>query len=381
MASSNKHWPSMFKSKPCNSAHYQWRPHDLNSSSFMSLAYHRTPYSPVPGCEERTPEPKPRWNPRPEQIRILEAIFNSGMVNPPRDEIRKIRVQLQEYGQVGDANVFYWFQNRKSRSKHKQRLQQLNTSKSNLQHTIQASSSSSSDKSSPNNSADIQKALPIGSSTVIDLINSPTASVNQTFLPAVPNEFLAEPFFFPVNQNTTVGPSAASAAALAQGFCFSDASTDHHGIGNGTSTFLLSEQLMLMNNDSLKKDEEEKIKLHQLLCDDTVATAPNNADNGLFTPSLAVPSPTTDHNLQGTGEMGPTTKSTVFINDVCFEVGSGPFNVKQAFGDDAVLIQSWGQPVLTNEWGITLQPLCHGQFYYLLRAFTHDHHRTQLHLK
>lgn len=73
------------------------------------------------GCEERTPEPKPRWNPKPEQIRILEAIFNSGMVNPPREEIRKIRIQLQQYGQVGDANVFYWFQNRKSRTKNKHR--------------------------------------------------------------------------------------------------------------------------------------------------------------------------------------------------------------------------------------------------------------------
>lgn len=82
----------------------------------------------MPGCEERSPEPKPRWNPKPEQIRILEAIFNSGMVNPPRDEIRKIRAQLQEYGQVGDANVFYWFQNRKSRSKHKQRLLQSSRS-------------------------------------------------------------------------------------------------------------------------------------------------------------------------------------------------------------------------------------------------------------
>ncbi|RLN29567.1 WUSCHEL-related homeobox 12-like [Panicum miliaceum] len=43
------------------------------------------------------------------------------MVNPPRDEIRRIRLQLQEYGPVGDANVFYWFQNRKSRTKHKLR--------------------------------------------------------------------------------------------------------------------------------------------------------------------------------------------------------------------------------------------------------------------
>ncbi|XP_066168271.1 WUSCHEL-related homeobox 13 [Oryza sativa Japonica Group] len=81
----------------------------LKSSPFSSVG------------EERVPDPKPRRNPRPEQIRILEAIFNSGMVNPPRDEIPRIRMQLQEYGQVGDANVFYWFQNRKSRSKNKLR--------------------------------------------------------------------------------------------------------------------------------------------------------------------------------------------------------------------------------------------------------------------
>lgn len=64
------------------------------------------------------------------------------------------------------------------------------------------------------------------------------------------------------------------------------------------------------------------------------------------------------------------TKSTVFINDVCLEVGSGPFNVREAFGNDAVLVQSSGQPVITNEWGVTVQPLHHGEFYYLLRAFT-----------
>ncbi|PWZ43653.1 WUSCHEL-related homeobox 13 [Zea mays] len=47
------------------------------------------------------------------------------MVNPPHDEIPRIRMRLQEYGQVGDANVFYWFQNRKSRSKNKLRTGQL----------------------------------------------------------------------------------------------------------------------------------------------------------------------------------------------------------------------------------------------------------------
>jgi hypothetical protein len=44
------------------------------------------------------------------------------MLNPQRDEIKKIREQIQEFGQVGDANVFYWFQNHKSRSKQKKRI-------------------------------------------------------------------------------------------------------------------------------------------------------------------------------------------------------------------------------------------------------------------
>nr|GLL24149.1 hypothetical protein GOBAR_AA40112 [Ipomoea trifida] len=80
--SSNKHWPSLFRSKPSGS---NQRQHDSNSSRS--------------GGEERTPEPKPRWNPKPEQIRILESLFNSGVVNPSREEIRRIRLRLEEYGE------------------------------------------------------------------------------------------------------------------------------------------------------------------------------------------------------------------------------------------------------------------------------------------
>ncbi|WOL14733.1 WUSCHEL-related homeobox 11-like [Canna indica] len=62
-----------------------------------------------------------RWTPKPEQILILESIFNSGMVNPPKDDILRIRKILEKFGSVGDANVFYWFQNRRSRSRRRQR--------------------------------------------------------------------------------------------------------------------------------------------------------------------------------------------------------------------------------------------------------------------
>lgn len=61
-------------------------------------------------------------------------------------------------------------------------------------------------------------------------------------------------------------------------------------------------------------------------------------------------------------------KSTVFINGVAFEVGSGAFNVREAFGDEAVLLHSSGQPVLTNEWGLTLHSLQHGASYYLVSS-------------
>ncbi|XP_068658086.1 WUSCHEL-related homeobox 11-like [Aristolochia californica] len=70
---------------------------------------------------ERTEPVRSRWTPKPEQILILETIFNSGMVNPPKDETVRIRKLLERFGTVGDANVFYWFQNRRSRSRRRQR--------------------------------------------------------------------------------------------------------------------------------------------------------------------------------------------------------------------------------------------------------------------
>ncbi|KHN34632.1 WUSCHEL-related homeobox 11 [Glycine soja] len=69
---------------------------------------------------ERSEAVRSRWTPKPEQILILESIFNSGMVNPPKDETVRIRRLLEKFGAVGDANVFYWFQNRRSRSRRAQ---------------------------------------------------------------------------------------------------------------------------------------------------------------------------------------------------------------------------------------------------------------------
>ncbi|XP_073158509.1 WUSCHEL-related homeobox 11-like [Henckelia pumila] len=81
---------------------------------------------PSVGVDERHEEPvRSRWTPKPEQILILESIFNSGMVNPPKNETVRIRKMLEKFGSVGDANVFYWFQNRRSRLRRRHRQIQL----------------------------------------------------------------------------------------------------------------------------------------------------------------------------------------------------------------------------------------------------------------
>ncbi|XP_061341524.1 WUSCHEL-related homeobox 9-like [Gastrolobium bilobum] len=400
MASSNRHWPSMFKSKPCN-PHHQWQ-HDINSSLMSTNGCHRSPYASAAGCEERSPEPKPRWNPKPEQIRILEAIFNSGMVNPPREEIRKIRAQLQEYGQVGDANVFYWFQNRKSRSKHK--LRHLQNSKNQNPETQQnpspslppqvtapnSSSSSSSEKSSPKEIIPT-KVFSIGFSNVTDVVsNSPTNSVNQTYFQTHNESTLLPPpppppadaFFFPVQHN---GQGVIPNAITSQGFCFSELSSVvqaqspcHNNVGPCTS-LLLSE---IMNHGaSSKKDQyqDKSVKIMHQPSHFNFCVTPTSHTATVLPPitttTITVPSPIIAQ-VQGIGDPAVTARSTVFINDVAFEVSVGPFNVREAFGDDAVLIHATGQPVLTNQWGVTLQSLQHGAYYYLVCILINTHFIT-----
>ncbi|KAJ0735049.1 putative transcription factor homeobox-WOX family [Helianthus annuus] len=386
MASSNRHWPSMFKSKPtCNTRHHhQWHSNDSNTLLSSASPCHRSPYT--SGCEERSPEPKPRWNPKPEQIRILESIFNSGMVNPPREEIRKIRAQLQEYGQVGDANVFYWFQNRKSRSKHKTRhLQKSQNHQSPTTTKVTTPSSSSSSEKSYSKSIDF-------------LLNSPTASVNQHFggggvgggFHHHLTEFSQEqPFCFPAIQQPHPPPTdavATTTAGFTEGFCFSEFGnvvSQGHNQGNvieavGSGSGMLLTDLLMMNQQSVIQ------KMNDSKCVDekTVKVSSYNFTAPL-PPTSALPSnPTTTTvasticDIQGVVEPMPAGKSTVFINDVAFEVAVGPFNVREAFGDDAVLIHSYGQPVVTNEWGVTLQSLQHGAFYYLVRSFSYGQSST-----
>ncbi|KAI4304393.1 hypothetical protein MLD38_039913 [Melastoma candidum] len=396
MASSNRHWPSMFRSKPCNSQH-QWQ-HDINSSILPS-GCHRTPCS-SPGCEERTPEPKPRWNPKPEQIRILEAIFDSGMVNPPRDEIRKIRAQLQEYGQVGDANVFYWFQNRKSRSKHK--LRHLQNSKQQKQQNA--------NNSGKGGQASVTSPPPVAIPTHSTLLSSsPSEKSSSSMTTQLSNEtttlslgsIINQVDYFPISTSATGVHEDQFLAEMPllfpthQGFCFSSAPqsapavSEQSGMVVGPCSNLLLSELLghdkgqggdsgkmttLLGYHSLIGGNIGDVDSHSHPAATSVAVGNGTSTTAATTvpPALSLP-PHNNHvqgvpgsvDLAGLG-VGGGSKSIVFINDVAFQVSPGPFNVRETFGDEAVLINSAGQLVVTDQWGITLQSLQHGASYYLI---------------
>ncbi|KAI5072461.1 hypothetical protein GOP47_0012567 [Adiantum capillus-veneris] len=99
--------------------------------------------------------PRPRWCPTPEQIQVLEALFNSGTTTPSRDMIVEIAGCLKQFGNIVEANVFYWFQNRKARAKRKLRMQaqlQQQAASTSPTHSNEYCSSSQNGKSSATSS-------------------------------------------------------------------------------------------------------------------------------------------------------------------------------------------------------------------------------------
>ncbi|KAG1346811.1 putative WUSCHEL-related homeobox 8 [Cocos nucifera] len=293
------------------------------------------------------------------------------MVNPPRDEIRKIRAQLQEYGQVGDANVFYWFQNRKSRSKHKHRHLQSSrphprsaiTAPSPPTTSAQATAATSLSSSSSDRSSGSDKTIPsvasiAGLSGVTDVPASMSLAVNQLHF-HVPMEFGGEPF-------SLQGP---------QTYCFPPADlTWTVGAPEQRTCVRSGPWGELLGHEGCKSGEDEAKTTMQLHHSFNVGAATSAAaasgcsavgvSGGATTvgaaTTVSVASPITELPGVGGAGGGVATRAMVFINEVAFEVETGPLNVREAFGEEAVLLHSSGHPVLTDEWGVTLQPLQHG---------------------
>ena len=62
-----------------------------------------------------------RWNPTPEQILVLQELYQHGTRTPTADQIQQIAAYLRRFGKIEGKNVFYWFQNHKARERQKRR--------------------------------------------------------------------------------------------------------------------------------------------------------------------------------------------------------------------------------------------------------------------
>ncbi|XP_074573873.1 WUSCHEL-related homeobox 4-like [Curcuma longa] len=62
-----------------------------------------------------------RWNPMPEQVKLLEALYAGGLRTPNPVQIEQITAELSRFGRIQGKNVFYWFQNHKARERQKQK--------------------------------------------------------------------------------------------------------------------------------------------------------------------------------------------------------------------------------------------------------------------
>ncbi|KAI5443581.1 hypothetical protein KIW84_012284 [Lathyrus oleraceus] len=264
-----------------------------------------------PNNTEKSETVRSRWTPKPEQILILESIFNSGMVNPPKDETVRIRKLLEKFGPVGDANVFYWFQNRRSRSR--RRLRQMQAAAqlaggagANLYHQYQCSNTNS-------NSMSVGTAVGFGGSSGLTMMNSPSDSYNHNF------------------------SSSSSSSGVGVGVSV--------GVGGGEEGF----RGLFLGSSQINFPEID----HSSAASSVLNHSHDHALN-------------LNYHHSGFGGSDVSGLITVYINGVATEVARGAIDMKTLFGEDVMLIHSSGVSVPTNEFGILMQSLHHGESYFLI---------------
>ncbi|KAJ1292473.1 hypothetical protein BS78_02G394000 [Paspalum vaginatum] len=256
-----------------------------------------------------------RWTPKPEQILILESIFNSGMVNPPKDETVRIRKLLERFGAVGDANVFYWFQNRRSRSRRRQRQLQAQAQ----QAAEAAAAASSSSSGSPPACGGLAPGAPascMGMSTFPHGLHG------------------AAEYGAPASASASSWPHSAPPSA---GIMMAD--FDYCG-GGGDDLFAISRQMGYANG--------------------------GGGSGSSASAAVAQQQQHHQQQLYYSSSCQQPASITVFINGVATEVPRGPIDLRSMFGQDVVLAHSTGGLLPVNEYGVLTQSLQMGESYFLV---------------
>ncbi|THU68211.1 hypothetical protein C4D60_Mb08t01520 [Musa balbisiana] len=265
-----------------------------------------------------------RWTPKPEQILILESIFNSGMVNPPKGETVRIRKLLEQFGSVGDANVFYWFQNRRSRSRRRQR--QLQASLMAGQQVSKATSAMDDRNQCHNNSPNLRRSVPDG--TV-------TEPVRTRWTPKPEQILILESIFNSGMVNPPKGETVRIRKLLEQFGSVGDANVFY----------------WFQNRRSRSRRRQRQLQA-SLMAGQQVSSGVPRAST-----------PPTSSSTSSSNSAGEPGTVIVFINGDLNEVPSGPIDLRAMFGHNVMLVHSSGEVLPVNEHGILMQSLQMGESY------------------
>ncbi|KAG8086999.1 hypothetical protein GUJ93_ZPchr0010g9124 [Zizania palustris] len=242
-----------------------------------------------------------RWALKPEQILILESIFNSGMVNPAKDETARIRRLLERFGAIRDANVFYWFQNRRSRSRRRARARQLQQACGAA--ALQLPSAADAASGGGGGGGYYHHRHDIGHNS--------------------------SPFVMHNNDGMSASAHMPSMAAASAHLLADDVDA------NGEDLFAISRQMGLMSRAGGSSCSDRHYSSY--------------ADNDSTQISYHQPT-------------GTTTTIQVFINGVAYDVPSGgALDMAGAFGRDAMLLHSSGEIVPVDEHGVLPKGLQMGE--------------------
>ncbi|KAF8074302.1 hypothetical protein N665_1115s0018 [Sinapis alba] len=299
---------------------------DREQTPHSPTSHSHSPSSSASGSTS-TETVRSRWSPKPEQILILESIFNSGMVNPPKEETVRIRKMLEKFGAVGDANVFYWFQNRRSRSRRRQRQLQA------------AAASAAATTNTCDQTLMVNTSLPQYSGGDLGFGGCSTSSSYLYGGSYASSSHQAPSFFLglsssspPCSSSSSTSSSASSSTSSYGGGC------DNHS-NNGMENLLAMSAQMGYHEASQHQYQHQSSNLSSMLC-------PSDQSSNY------------DHYQQGSIK--------VFINGVPTEVTSGGIDMKATFGEDLVLVHSSGVPLPTDEFGFLMHSLQHGEAYFLV---------------
>ncbi|KAG2273174.1 hypothetical protein Bca52824_067729 [Brassica carinata] len=283
---------------------------DQEQTPHSTTAHSYSPSSSASGSTSTEPV-RSRWSPKPEQILILESIFNSGMVNPPKEETVRIRKMLEKFGKVGDANVFYWFQNRRSRSRRRQRQLQA------------AAAAAATTTNTCDQTIMVSNNLPQHSGSDLGFGGCNTS--NYLF----GGSFQVPFFFLGISYPR---PPSSSSSSYGVGF-------DDHS-NNGMENLLTMSDQMGYHEANQHPYNYHSSNVESILC-------PSDQNSNY-------------HYQQGS--------IMVFINGVPTEVTSGGIEMKATFGEDLVLVNSSGVPLPTDQFGFLMHSLQHGEAYFLCRT-------------